>query len=423
MPMPAFTSLEIPHGGASGAGWRFARCALLVVSVAACGGGSTESVVPSPTPTPVPGAAKVPGTGQTLCFDDSAPITCPARGQAFSGQDGSTPGPTPSFRLNGDGTVTDLNTGLTWTSAVAGPISWSEAQTSAAALRTGGHADWRVPTIKELYTLIDFGRGYFSTVATTSIPFLDTSRFAFAYAPGERFFDVQLWSSTAYVATTMNNDATVFGVNFADGRIKGYPRDEPGSAGAVPQRMRVRYVRGPAYGANRFTDQGNGTVMDAATGLVWQQIDDGVVRPWREALAACVALTLGGATDWRLPNAKELHTIVDYTRAPAATGSAAIAPPLQVSRVESYFWTSTTIADGPADAKYGKAVYVAFGRALGYMEMPPGSGRRQLLDVHGAGAQRADFKRGDPAQYPNGFGPQGDEVRIANAVRCVRGGR
>lgn len=392
--------------------------ALFLASALACGRGATGGAGPSPTPT-----FRVPGTGLTTCFDDAAPMACPARGQVFSGQDGSAPGPTPNLRDNGDGTATDLTSGLTWTRAVAGPMSWTDAQASAAALRTGGHADWRLPSIKELYTLIDFGRGYFSTVATTSVPFLDTSVFDFAYAPGDRFFDVQLWSSTAYVATTMLNDATVFGVNFADGRIKGYPRYQPGSGGTVPQLMRVRYVRGPAYGVTRITDNGNGTATDASTGLTWQAVDDGVARRWREALGYCVSLTLGGATDWRLPDAKELHTIVDYTLAPAATGGAAIAPPLRVSTVESFFWSSTTIADGPPDAKYGKAVYFAFGRAFGTMEVPPGSGMRQKLDVHGAGAQRADFKAGDPALYPNGFGPQGDEVRIFNFVRCVRGGR
>ena len=67
------------------------------------------------------------------------------------------------------------------------------------------------------------------------------------------------------------------------------------------------------------------------------------------------------------------------------------------------------------------AVYVCFGRAFGFMEMPPNSGNVQKIDVHGAGAQRSDFKSGDPSAYPQGHGPQGDDIRIDNAVRCVRG--
>ena len=50
----------------------------------------------------------------------------------------------------------------------------------------------------------------------------------------------------------------------------------------------------------------------------------------------------------------------------------------------------------------------------------PESGTFNLLDVHGAGCQRSDPKTGDPANYPNGRGPQGDVIRIYNHVRCVR---
>jgi hypothetical protein len=44
------------------------------------------------------------------------------------------------------------------------------------------------------------------------------------------------------------------------------------------------------------------------------------------------------------------------------------------------------------------------------------------IDVHGAGAQRSDPKTGNPADFRNGFGPQGDAIRIFNYVRLVRGG-
>jgi hypothetical protein len=41
-------------------------------------------------------------------------------------------------------------------------------------------------------------------------------------------------------------------------------------------------------------------------------------------------------------------------------------------------------------------------------------------DVHGAGSQRSDPKAGDPANFPQGRGPQGDAIRIYNFVRLVR---
>jgi hypothetical protein len=216
----------------------------------------------------------------------------------------------------------------------------------------------------------------------------------------------------------MNGDATIFGVNFADGRIKGYPRDE------LPQGIKtyfVRYVRAADYGVNDFMDSGDGTVSDAATGLSWTKGDSSTTLSWEEALAWCEALDLAGHDDWRLPNAKELHTILDYARAPDASDpgmrSAAIDPVFDITSDDSYFWTSTTHLDGPLPMW---AVYIAFGLAWGWMEIPPGSGNYQLLNVHGAGAQRSDPKSGDPANWPLGNGPQGDVVRIDNYARCVR---
>ncbi len=61
-----------------------------------------------------------------------------------------------------------------------------------------------------------------------------------------------------------------------------------------------------------FKDNGNGTVIDLATGLTWQQQGDNEKRAWTEAVSYCQELSLGGKTDWRLPDIKELQSIVDY---------------------------------------------------------------------------------------------------------------
>lgn len=350
-------------------------------------------------------------TGQSVCYSDTAPIRPPQPGQAFYGQDAQHVGNAPDYLDHGDGTVTDRVTGLMWQQGAGEELTFPEAVAGARRSRLGGHADWRLPGIKELYSLImfygDLRRGQ---------PFLDTHVFAFRYGDvqrGQRIIDAQTWSSTEYVGTTFNGVPTVFGVNFADGRIKGYPRDR-GPRGVA--RHYVRYVRGnPQYGRNDFLAHGDGTVTDRATGLMWQQGDSGRPLDWRAALAYAAQLTLAGHDDWRAPNAKELHSIVDYTRAPDATDPArrgpAIDPVFTVTEAESWYWTSTTFPEGPGM----EAVYLCFGQGFGVI-----GGR--LINVHGAGCQRSDPKSGDPARWSRGRGPQNDQVRILNYVRCVRGG-
>jgi hypothetical protein len=113
---------------------------------------------------------------------------------------------------------------------------------------------------------------------------------------GEREIDAQTWSSTKYVGRTMSNDETVFGVNFIDGRIKGYPKYNPRTG--APNTMYVRLVRGnPDYGKNSFEDNGDGTVSDLATGLMWQKADDGIPRNWEEALKYAEDLELAAYED------------------------------------------------------------------------------------------------------------------------------
>lgn len=376
-------------------------------------------------------------TGQESCYDDDGfVISCPSPGQDFYGQDSQYDGLQPSYQDNGDGTVTDLNTGLMWAQSpdlnkdgtidANDKLSYAQAAAQADSLSLAGYNDWRLPTIKELYSLIDFRgidpSGYEGTGASGLIPFIDTDYFEFGYGDvnaGERIIDAQFASSTLYVSVTGPNSAqTLFGVNFADGRIKGYGLSIAGS----DKTFYVLYVRGDAYGENGFQDNGDGTVTDNATGLMWSRDDSGSAYNWEEALAWVQeknAQTYLGYSDWRLPNVKELQSIVDYTRSPDATNSAAIDPVFNAAQITNEagdadyacYWSGSTHANWTLRPG-ASAAYVAFGRAMGYMD--------GWIDVHGAGAQRSDPKAGDPDDYPLGHGPQGDAVRIYNFVRLVR---
>ncbi len=377
-------------------------------------------------------------TGQQRCFDNSREIAYPKTGSTFSGQDAQYQGNKASYRDNNDGTVTDLVTRLMWQKA-GSKKTYQQAVAGASSCRAGGHRDWRLPSIKELYSLILFyGEDPDPHAQNTANlkPFIAADVFGFKYGDpnnNERIIDSQFATSTKYVSTTMQGNETMFGVNFADGRIKGYPTKLRRGRGA--KTYHVMYVRGnPAYGKNQFYDNGDNTITDKATGLTWTKFDSGHFRSgkdkdgklnWEEALRWAEGVEFAGHSDWRLPNIKELQSIVDYKRSPDTTRSAAIDPIFSVTPIRDpqgklnypYYWSSTTHKRSGGGSA---ASYVAFGRSQGWMR--GFSGRYDLLDVHGAGSQRSDPKAGDPGQFPQGRGPQGDVININNYVRLVRGG-
>ena len=267
-------------------------------------------------------------TGVHVFYSNSSIVSEPAGGSAFYGQDANYQGNEPSYSNNGDGTITDNITGLMWQQDMGSKISYSTAFKKADTLNLGGYNDWRVPTIKELYSLILFSGSVQGATAITK--FINTAYFNQPLGDtsiGEREIDAQTWSSTQYKGLTMSGDSTVFGVNFIDGRIKGYPKYKPGSGNSTPNTMYFRMVRGNTnYGTNNFVNNNDGTITDKATGLMWQQADDGQSRDWENALSYAENLTLAGYSDWRLPNAKELQSLVDYTRCPSYSNSTTINP-------------------------------------------------------------------------------------------------
>lgn len=354
-------------------------------------------------------------TYQSICFGNDAVISTPSLGEAFYGQDAQYIGNLSNFVDNGNGTVTDLTTGLMWMQDLPDEkYNYEECADYAENCKLAGFTDWRLPTIKELYSLIQF-TGITGLDEESSVPYIDTDFFDFRFGTvfGERFIDAQYVTSSIYKGTTMDGNETMFGVNFVDGRIKGYPTSKD---------FEIRLVRGNTnYGKNDFVDNGDSTITDKNTDLMWDAQGSSEGMNWQEALAWVQQKNTEnylGYNDWRLPNAKELQSIVDYERSPSYTNSAAISELFNVPQITDegggvdypWYWTSTTHYDGLAP---DKAAYVCFGRALGYWS-------DIWQDVHGAGAQRSDPKSGDPNDYPYGHGPQNDAIRINNFVRLVR---
>ncbi len=387
---------------------------LLVVSVlaivaTACG--SDDGAAKTPTPEGEPPASvsfPIVDTNQGLCYNNSELIDCPAEGEAFYGQDAQYTGNAPSYTDNGDGTVTDNVTGLVWAQDLSTTtMDWDEASTYCDSVTTGDISDWRLPSVKELWSIRDFSQGW---------PWVDTDYF-YLVGDGSDMGRHHSWTSNAYLVESEYQNEQVVGdphwiVNDWTGHIK-----------AMSGRRFVRCVGGDEYGINDFVDSGDGTVTDKATGLMWAQDDSGEAIDWETALAYADDATIAGYDDWRLPNVKELQSIADYSGVfPAMDTSVfdlteltnVVYDPDTVDEIDTQvtyptYWSSTSnpIA-GDDDATEGGNTY-AWLLAAGYN--PDTSG----WDLHGAGSVVFDTKAEDVSDGT-------DFEVIFHHVRLVRDG-
>jgi hypothetical protein len=181
----------------------------------------------------------------------------------------------------------------------------------------GGHNDWRLPTIRELATVANLG---------TFDPAVDTTYFPNTVSS-------YYWSSTTNAYKT--GDAWL--IYFYNGG--GYYHYKSSA-------YYVRAVRGGQTGSlGHLVINGDGTVSDAFTGLMWQQTGTESEMTWEAAVSYGEGLSLAGYADWRLPNLKELRSIVDYSVYSPATDATSFP-----NTVSSYYWSSTTYAYKTGDA-------------------------------------------------------------------------
>jgi uncharacterized protein DUF1566 len=377
---------------------------MCLTTITGCTKDNDEDVTENDTPTVLEvNNYLLVATGQSTTYDlDGNVVTGLNVGDALYGQDANyLKGEEMAYSDNGDGTVTDLNTGLMWQQVPSSnDYTWQEAVDVCESLELNGYDDWRIPSCKELYSISDFGSGW---------PYLNTEYFTLA--GGEVSKDEQFWSSDFYVGVTVEGGSnSAMGVNHVTGHIKAYSAEAFGPVGG----KYIRAVRGDDYGVNEYTDNGDGTITDHSTGMMWMQDDNGEGIDWEEALTYAEGLELAGYSDWRLPNVKELQSIVDYGYSPSATVASEVGPAINplfsctpiINEAGNddygYYWTSTS-AHFTSGEPYYYAWYVAFGMAVN------GEG----LDFHGAGGVRFDTK------YEGGPLGEGGE-RYYNYVRLVR---
>jgi hypothetical protein len=105
--------------------------------------------------------------------------------------------------------------------------------------------------------------------------------------------------------------------------------------------------KGVSWPSPRFTGNGTGVITDTLTGLMWAENAnlDGT-KTWNNAIDYCNGLSLGGYTDWRLPNVRELFSLIDFSQYNPALPSGHPFDNVQ----SSYYWSSTTYASGTSYA-------------------------------------------------------------------------
>lgn len=255
----------------------------------------------------------LPATGQTKCYNDTTEITCPEPGEAYYGQDSQYQAGSPmAYQANANGTVTDLVTGLLWQQATSNTArTYSQVQAYCSSYSPDGSTDWRVPSLQELATIIDY---------STEGPVWNNIFSGFISSVGSGYF-----SSQAYVGDTTQ----IWGVQFYYGQID---YDSTADTGYV------RCVRGTALPAPSLVASGGDSLLDQSTGLIWQKAASQGPMAWEDALAYCESATTDNNNDWRLPNRRELASIIDFTRQGPAFSTL-------FTGASASYWTSSTRND------------------------------------------------------------------------------
>jgi hypothetical protein len=330
------------------------------------------------------GTIALPQTGQTLCYN-SAGAFIPCLG---TGEDGDilagVTWPEPRFTGYLFSCIVDNLTGLMW---YANPIDfslprvWSEAVIIPPQISQCGFADWRLPNVNELQSLINAEQ-------PDNVSWLESQGFIFPSSAA-----LPYWTSTSSAAS---QGLSAWTINIIDGSVLTADKlstlfvwpvrgitNPPAPAVSPPAQIpktgqtfsysppsfddgyfqagvpwpTLRFTRtfcdstGPC--AEQLVDcdlSSPDVVTDNLTGIVWTENAnlDGL-KAWANALTFTEDLTICGYVDWRLPNSKELFSLIDRSQSNPALP--ALHPFTNVqSGVDDLYWSSTTYAFDPTGA-------------------------------------------------------------------------
>jgi len=301
------------------------------------------------------GVISLPWTGQSRCYNAvGTEISCDGTGQDGEFQAGAD-WPGPRFTVSGD-CVTDNMTGLKWSengNLPNGTKTWQGALDYVASMNSGsglcGYKDWRLPNINELESLFNAGKENTAT-----------------WLNEQGFYNVQFaqyWSSTKDnvfnsgfslyfnmdgFINTNSNSILHYVWPVRSGSVRSSAIWKTGQTTIVSERDDGDLRKGVAWPFPRFVDHLDGTVTDKLTGLMWTKTAGLPINlKWEEALEYVkTTLNTGGYTDWRIPNRKELLSLIDHSKR-----SPALPENHPFWNVISYwYWSSTTNTSSPVNA-------------------------------------------------------------------------
>ena len=360
------------------------------------------------------GTIDLPKTGQTTCYDSEGDvISCEGTGQDGDIRAGVA-WPAPRFTDNGDGTVSDNLTGIMWLkdAGCLGSTTWESAlrkvndfnvkpRDYACWEYNGTYNDWVLPNVNELDSLNNSEKNYSGT-------WLEDQGFVNVHQSHDYY-----WSSTTD-ASSANYWPTVpawyaWAVDIRGSYLKRERKDshyyhiwpmrtgQTGSTKIPKTGQTTSYAdgddgdlqRGAEWPVPRFTDNGDGTVTDNLTGLIWLKGACFQNKTWQEALDAIADFNdnpeslnwCGGYTgtynDWRLPNKNELRSLTDFSQYRPALPSGH--PFLYIDT--DCCWTSTTSAileeyGWVVDMNYGEVGHD--GKGWDFIALPVRAGKTGL---------------------------------------------
>ena len=366
----------------------------------------------------IAGAIDLPKTGQTTCYDsDGNVISCEGTGQDGDIRAGVA-WPTPRFTDNGDGTISDNLTGLMWLKDADcfGSRDWENALRKiedfnvnpgkyACCEYRGTYNDWVLPNVNELDSLNNSEKSYtgtwledqgFENVQQSSVDMYWSSttdvssakywpavpaRYAWAVDIRGSFLKTERKDSKHYHIWPIRTGQTGSNKIPKTGQTTSYADGDDGDL-----------QRGASWPIPRFTDNGDGTVTDNLTTLMWFKGACIHGKTWQEALNAIADLNdnpeslswCGGYTgaynDWRLPNKNELQSLTDFSQYWPALPSGH--PFLYIDTDRCWTCTTSAILEEYAwvvDMHYGKVVH--YGKGNDFIAWPVRAGQTGVIEV------------------------------------------